>query len=63
MYNLFSYSFMSPKMRNKHAFSPGVLDMYEIMSYFITQSYLNLKTHNIFLKRCFMTNNLKIIQI
>ncbi len=26
---------MSPKMHNKHAFSPGVLDMYEIMSCFI----------------------------
>ncbi len=46
---------MSPKMHNKHAFSPGVLDMYEIMFCFIT--------HNIFLKCCFMTNNLKIIQI
>ncbi len=29
---------MSPKMRNKHAFSPGVLHMYEIMSCFITAS-------------------------
>ncbi len=28
---------MSPKMHNKHAFSPGVLYMYEIMSCFITE--------------------------
>ncbi len=31
---------MSPKMRNKHAFSPGVLDMYEIMSSFITRNHI-----------------------
>ncbi len=31
---------MSPKMHNKHAFSPGVLDMYEIMSCFITESHI-----------------------
>ncbi len=33
MYNLFSYSiFLSPKMCNKHAFSPvsSNMDMYEI---------------------------------
>ncbi len=28
-----------------------------------TKSYLNLKTHNIFLRCCFMTKNLKMIQI
>ncbi len=31
-YHFFPYAFMSPKMRYKHAFSPGVLiwDVYEI---------------------------------
>ncbi len=47
---------MSPKMHNKHAFSAGVLysGMYDVLFHNI-KSYLNLKTHNIFLRFCFMT--------
>ncbi len=42
---------MSPKMRNKHAFSPGGLYSGHVWNYVLfhnKKSYLNLKTHNIF---------------
>ncbi len=46
---------MSPKMHNTHAFGPGVLysghEWYDVL-FHNSKSYLNLKTHNIFL-RCF----------
>ncbi len=62
-YNFFPYSFvMSPKMRNKHAFSPvsSIEDMYEINVLFCNRkSYFDLKPHNIFLRCWFMTNSLK----
>ncbi len=57
---------MSPKMHNKYAFAPGVLySGHELngVLFHNSKSYLNLKTHNIFLRCCFMTKNLKIIQI
>ncbi len=57
---------MSPKMRDKHAFSPGVLYSGRVWNYVLfhnNKSYLNLITHNIFLRCYFMTNDLKIIQI
>ncbi len=44
IFNLFPYSIvMSPKMHNKHAFSPGrttTVDMNEIISCFITGSHI-----------------------
>ncbi len=64
IYNLFPYSIvMSPKMHNKHAFSLGVLYSGHELNYVMfhnRKSYLDLKTHNIFLRSCFMTNNPKI---
>ncbi len=45
---------MSPKMRNKHAFSPD--DIYEINFLFHNRkSYFDLKPHNIFQRCWFMT--------
>ncbi len=41
---------MSPKMHNKHAFSPGVLyseHEWNDVLFHNRKSYLNLKTHNI----------------
>ncbi len=53
-------------MHNKHAFSPGVFysehECNDVL-FHDRKSNLNFKTHNIFLRCCFMTNNLKIIQI
>ncbi len=52
---------MSRTMHNEMLVVPvsSTVDMYEMMSCFMRKSYFNLKTHNIFLRCCFMANNLK----
>ncbi len=46
---------MSPKMHNKHAFSPGIYSghVWNDVLFHNRKSYLDLKTHNISLRCCY----------